>query len=175
MAMATADDVKGVLARLLLDKPNTQDESSAPHLLELWLEHLHDADARDLAAACTAILADPEARFPTVGQFMDEVQIQGRDRVRREIPPDVADSDCHGCGGLGYVFVEAPAPWTVRPCDQCNSQVYDLWNTKHLRPNHRCRKCDPTMRRRADRNRPRTPSVPARPDLAAAQERLGDF
>lgn len=177
--MATEGALAGALARLLLDKPSGHDEHSTPQLMGLWMEHLGEADDRDIAAACTAILADPQARFPTVGQFREEVQIQGRDRIRREIPPDVEGHNCYMCGGLGYVFVEGPSPFTVRPCEQCNEAVFELWETKHYRLNHVCSKCSAPMRRknRASGSQRRTrASSPAPPDLTHAQGSLsGDF
>jgi hypothetical protein len=175
--MATEDTIEGVLARLLLDKPTSQDEHSTPHLHQLWMEHLSDVDDRDCVAACKAILVDPEARFPTVGQFREEAQIQGRDRIRRSIPHDVDPEACRTCGGLLFVFVETDVPWTVRPCE-CNSHQYDLWRAKHYRRGHMCGDCSVSLARanrsrgggRSRQDRRREPAPPT-----FEPGRLGDF
>jgi hypothetical protein len=173
--MATDDVVAGVLARLLLDKPNSQDEHSTPHLHELWIEHLGDMDDRDIVAACHALLDDPQARFPTVGQFRDETQIQSRDRIRRATPPDAGPFVCVTCAGLRFVFIETPGyPWTVRPCE-CNEHQYQLWLSKHYRRDHLCNDCSESVRRR---NRGRTPArnnpEPVRADPQVTARMFGE-
>ncbi len=173
--MAAEDVVAGVLARLLLDKPTSHDEHSTPQLHELWMEHLGDAHDADVVAACRLLLTDPMARFPTIGGFLEEVQIQSRDRIRRSIPVDPDGRGCRMCAGMGFVFVEGQGPWTVRPCE-CNERQHDLWIRKHYRLNHLCSECSESIRRRNRGGGQRRRSEPRRADpKAAAAGMFGDF
>jgi hypothetical protein len=59
----------------------------------------------------------------------------------KPVPGPLVTTRCR-CGDRGYVPVDtSEAGFTVRPCADCNTDAYELWQGGHLAPGHWCAEC----------------------------------
>lgn len=154
--MTTKNEVSIVLRLLRTGSPGTHPEITQD-TIDAWHETLNRFVAIVLTDAARRWI-EREPRFPSLQEFLSIAQETARDMAAGEIGSgERATLRCPTCGdGSGFVEiagVTATSTTTMRPCESCNTALYEAWRKGHMAPDHDCPEC-------RDRRRGRTSKAP---------------